>query len=82
MEEGLAELAGEDGLREIAEVLLHHVRHVECGLALEAHAIGVRLHHLPQELDPRFHSGLTEQTNLGKADLGENEVREMWPSLG
>lgn len=34
VEEGLAELAGEDGFRQVSEVLLHHVSNIERRLTI------------------------------------------------
>lgn len=64
VQEGLAELAGEDGFRQVSEVLLHHVGHVEGRLAVVRDAAGVRLHQLAEILDPRLHPRLPEETHL------------------
>lgn len=46
VEEGVAELVGEERLWEVAEELLHHVRHVVSGLVLVADVLGEVLVHL------------------------------------
>lgn len=56
VEEGLAELAAEQGLGQVAEELLHHVRHVVSRLVLVADVLGEALVHLPQGVDPRLHA--------------------------
>lgn len=64
VEEGVAQLAGEDRFGQVPEVLLHQVGHVERGLVVEGDAVRVRLHSLTEELDPGLHAGLPEQTHL------------------
>lgn len=66
VQEGLAESAGEDGFRQVSEELLHQVGHVEGRLTAVGNSIRVRLHQLPQELDPGFHSGFPEKTHLDR----------------
>lgn len=46
VEEGVAELVGEERLREVAEELLHHVSHVVRGLVLVADVLREVLVHL------------------------------------
>lgn len=55
MEEGLAQLAGEQRLGKIPEKLLHHVCHVICGLLLVVHIVRRSLIHLPESLNSRLH---------------------------
>ena len=64
VEEGLAEFAGEDGFRQVSEVLLHHVGHVEGRLAVVRNAVWVGLHQLTEVLDTRLDPGLPEKTHL------------------
>lgn len=64
VQEGLAELAGEDGFRQVSEVLLHHVGHVEGRLTVVRNAAGVGLHQLAEVLDTRLHPRLPEKTHL------------------
>lgn len=64
VEEGLAEFAGEDGFRQVSEVLLHHVGHVESRLNVVRNAVWVGLHQLTEVLDTRLHPRLPEKTHL------------------
>jgi hypothetical protein len=56
VEEGLAELVGEQGLREVPEELLHHICHVVCRLVFIAHIVREVLIHLTEGMDSRLHS--------------------------
>lgn len=56
VEKGLAQLVGEQRLREVPEELFHHVRHVICGLVLVADVLGEVLVHLAQGVDSGFHT--------------------------
>lgn len=64
MEEGFSQFAGEERLGKISEELLDHVGHIVGGLVLIIHILWRVLVHLPESLDPRFHSGLAEETHL------------------
>lgn len=64
VQETLAQLAGENGLRQVSEVLLYHVGHVEGRLVLEGEAVRVGLDHVPKILNPRFDPRLPEKANL------------------
>lgn len=46
VQEALAQLAGENGFREVSEVLLYHVGYVERRLVLEGNAVRVGLDHV------------------------------------
>lgn len=64
VEEGLTQLTGENGLRQVSEILFHHVGHVERGVALVGNAAGVRLHQVAQVLDTGLHPRLPEKAHL------------------
>lgn len=64
VEEGLAQLTGENGLRQVSEILFHHVGDVERRVALVGNAAGVRLHQVAQVLDTRLHPRLPEKAHL------------------
>lgn len=64
VQEGLAQLAGQQRLRQISEELLHHVGHVVRRLVLIAHRVRRELALLPQRLDARLHARLAEQSHL------------------
>lgn len=66
VEEGLAEVAGENGLGQVPEILLHHVGYVEGGVALVGDAAGVRLHQVAQQLDTRLRPRLPEEPHLAE----------------
>lgn len=72
LEEGLRQLAGEQGFWQISEVLLQHVGHVVSRLALVADSSPIcatRLVHLTKSLDTRFNARFSEKTNLdGKSE--------------
>lgn len=70
VQEGLAQPAGEDRLGQVSEVLLHHVGHVERGLAVVGDAVRIRLHQVTQVLDTRLHPRLPEKTHLREQDRG------------
>lgn len=64
VEEGLTQLTGENGLRQVSEILFHHVGDVERRVALVGNATRVRLHQVAQVLDTRLHPRLPEETHL------------------
>lgn len=67
LEEGLRELAGEQGFWQISEVLLQHVCHVIGRLALVVDPSPVctaGFVHLTESLDARFNSRFPENSNL------------------
>lgn len=67
LEEGLRQLAGEQRLWQISEVLLQHVRHVIGRLALvvDPSPVGAAgFVHLPESLDARLDSRLPEESHL------------------
>lgn len=69
LEEGLRQFAGEQGFRQISEVLLQHVRDIIRGLTLivdSSPVCAACLVHLTKGLDTRFHSRLPKQTHLEK----------------
>lgn len=74
LEEGLRQFAGEQGLWQISEVLLQHVRDVVRRLALVVDSSPVcaaRLVHLTESLDARFNSRFSEKTHLEKGQREE-----------
>lgn len=76
LEEGLRQLAGEQGFWQISEVLLQHVRYIICRLALVADSSPVGaacLVHLTKSLDARFDSRLSEKANLEFKSEGRSE---------
>ncbi len=69
LEEGLGELASEQGFWQISEVLLQHVCNIVRCLALVVDSSPVcaaRLVHLTKSMDARFNSRLPEKTHLDK----------------
>lgn len=64
VEEGFAQLAGEQRLGKIPEKLLHHVRHVIGGLVLVVHIVRRSLIHLPESLNSRLHPRFAKETHL------------------
>lgn len=47
VQETLAQLAGENGLGQVSEILLYHVGYVERRLALKRNAVRVGFNHVP-----------------------------------
>lgn len=76
LEEGLRQLAGEQRLWQISEVLLQHVRHVIGRLALvvDSSPVGAAgFVHLPESLDARLDSRLPEESHLETHGEGVGE---------
>lgn len=70
LQESGGELAGEDRLGQVSEILLQQVSHIVGRLALIADIVGRGLIHLAQVLDPRLHPRLAEDAHLAHADQG------------
>lgn len=64
MEEGLAQLAGEQRLWQIPEKLLHHVCHVVRRLLFVVDVVRRSLVHLPESLNSRLHARFAKETHL------------------
>lgn len=76
VKEGLAELAGEDGFRQVSEVLLHHVSNVKSRLTIVWDGVRVGLHKLTEVLDTRLHPRLPKKTNLRESTTTTVKIKE------
>ena len=64
LQEGVCQLAGEDGLRQVAEILLQQVSHVVRRLPVVVDVVGAGFVHVPERLNPGLHPRLSENANL------------------
>lgn len=56
LQEGVRQLAGEDGLRQVTEILLQQVSHVIRRLPLVADVVRAGFVHVPEHLNPGLHT--------------------------
>lgn len=74
VQEGVAQPAAENRFRQVPEVLLDQVGHVEGRLVIKGDAIRVGLHPLPQHLNAGLDARLPEQTHLVGQDTGSQAI--------
>lgn len=68
------ELASEDRLGQVPEILLQEVSHIVGRLALVADIVGGGLVHLAKVLDPGLHPRLAEDAHLAHAGRREGDM--------
>lgn len=70
LQEGVCQLAGEDGLWQVTEILLQQVSHIIGRLPVIVDVVRAGFIHVPERLNPGLHPRLSENANLqGKSRL-------------